>query len=264
MRVVRSRACWLTLVHGVIACCAVTFVLGRAHAFGDLFRFNEPAAQGGGGGRWFTGSPADGYGCEVCHRGESSREVVVQGLPAVYQPGASYDVFVRWPLTSPRVTALVELTDELGHGAGSVLIPDSKLTPEESCAPAEDGIPAALVLAGAELNLANNRQLVGMQDCGGSVLHWIWTAPAIDMGTVLFTGGLVESDAQQNAEGDRVAGFFRAIGSPSKPERRVELSGGCAMGGAGSSAPGCFVFVLFWLIVQKRSRVHETRARVGR
>jgi hypothetical protein len=201
----------------------------RAFAFSDLFRFNDPAAVGGGGGRWFTGSPADGFGCDVCHTGARSEQIVVEGLPRSYVPGVSYEIYIRWPDTAAHVTALVELTDELGHGAGVVTVADSALLPAESCVPVENGVPAALVFVGPELGLANDRQLVGMQDCGGSALHWRWTAPAIDVGTVLFAGGLVEPDQMKNAEGDRVAKFLRPIGSASVPERRVEVTADCSV-----------------------------------
>lgn len=232
----------------VCGCVALLLLAGssRAYAFADLFRFNDAAAVGGGGGRWFTGSPAEGFGCDVCHDGSRSEQIVVQGLPASYVLGASYEMSVSWPATSAHVTALVELTDELGRGAGVVSIGDSPLTVAESCVPVEDGTPAALVFADADLGLANGRQLVGMQDCGGTQLHWRWTAPAVDVGTILFVGGLVEPDQQKNAEGDRVAKFMHPIASESVAQRRAELTGNCAVaaiGGYGSSA-ACFVTVV--------------------
>jgi hypothetical protein len=61
----RARAFWLA------GLCLVALPL-PVHAFSDPARFGkypeEEGGLGGGGGRFFTGSPADGYGCSVCHK----------------------------------------------------------------------------------------------------------------------------------------------------------------------------------------------------
>ncbi|MEE9384391.1 MAG: hypothetical protein V3V08_13385 [Nannocystaceae bacterium] len=36
-------------------------------AFSEPSSYADPTPEGGGGGRWFTGSVADRYTCDVCH-----------------------------------------------------------------------------------------------------------------------------------------------------------------------------------------------------
>jgi hypothetical protein len=115
-----------------LLCAGTLEAPARARVYGDLFRFNDGVAAGGGGGRWFTGSPADGYGCAVCHIGPAAQGVVVQGLPERYQPGVTYDIYIAWP-TTERIAGLVELTDAQGHGAGTVGITDGPAPAAESC-----------------------------------------------------------------------------------------------------------------------------------
>src|SRR5687767_4603827 len=71
----RGGAIWL--LGGVLAA-------GTAHAYSAPEAYAELAYQGGGEGRWFTGSPADGFGCGVCHTpaaGQREYPLYVQGLP---------------------------------------------------------------------------------------------------------------------------------------------------------------------------------------
>ena len=235
----------------VLASAQLLVFEGRALAFADPFRFNDAAAHGGGGGRWFTGSPAEGYGCDVCHEGPRSTQVIVQGVPEVYQPGLTYELYVSWPPTMLHVTAMVELTDQLGRGAGTSVVSEAVTSPDEVCQPVEQGVPAALLLTGPELGLDQARQLVAMQDCGGNTLHWSWTAPASDIGPVVFSGGLVEPDQQKNADGDRGVRLFRTIGSLSQAAPEMQLVGSCAIGSIGASgmswhacAVGCALLLL--------------------
>ncbi|HKP57738.1 MAG TPA: hypothetical protein VJV78_13495 [Polyangiales bacterium] len=245
----------LPLIRSALLACALALVFqGRAHAFADLFRFNDAAAQGGGGGRWFTGSPAEGYSCDVCHDGPRSAQVVVQGVPEIYQPGATYEMYVSWPATSLHVTAMVELTDQLGRGAGTSVVPEMAINPAETCQPIEQGVPAAVLLAGTGLGLADERQLVGMQDCGGNQLHWSWTAPATDIGPVVFSGGLVEPDQQKNAEGDRGVRLFRTIGSASQAAPEMQLSGSCAIGRRSRGAGPSMLAIAWLLLLRSRRR----------
>jgi hypothetical protein len=82
-----------------------------AYAFSQPIYYPRAAAAGGGGGRWFTSSPNDGFGCAVCHTGEGSFPVHVQGLPTTgYVPGTRYDVRVTWPEFSARADAIRQTT----------------------------------------------------------------------------------------------------------------------------------------------------------
>jgi hypothetical protein len=90
---------------------------------------------GGGAGRYFTGSPADGYSCEVCHSSPSnySFPLVQKGLPLDgYVPREPY----RIELSSPAATAAY--TTALSQG----LNPATTLVAEFV---AQDGGPAGTI-----------------------------------------------------------------------------------------------------------------------
>src|SRR5262245_23122316 len=57
---------WLAIV---VACGCLLGFVDDARAFSDPTIYGKYPSQklGGGGGRYFTGSPADGYSCSVCH-----------------------------------------------------------------------------------------------------------------------------------------------------------------------------------------------------
>ena len=59
----------------LFASCLLTSSLtaGAAHAFSEPLLYPEDPLNGGGGGRFFTGSPLDAYSCAVCHRAACPR-----------------------------------------------------------------------------------------------------------------------------------------------------------------------------------------------
>lgn len=72
----------------------------HARAFGDYELFFADPVDGGAGGRWFTGSPADGYTCSVCHEGGRQWPVQVDGLPTgqgyLPDPNKPYSITLSW------------------------------------------------------------------------------------------------------------------------------------------------------------------------
>lgn len=82
-----------------------------AHAFSAPEAFHAPANEGGGGGRWFSGSPAEGYACDVCHTPEPKQTqfgLRVSGLPSAgYVAGTSYDLTLEWPEFAQRWHELI-------------------------------------------------------------------------------------------------------------------------------------------------------------
>src|SRR5688572_24571239 len=96
---------------------AVAFLVASpalCHAFSLADFFAESVSQGGGGGRFFTASYFDGYGCNVCHSGGSAPKLQVNGLPTNYQPGVTYDVEVSWDQPASRVALHLELVGRDG------------------------------------------------------------------------------------------------------------------------------------------------------
>jgi hypothetical protein len=93
-----------------VLCLSISAGRSVAHAFADPLYFAKSADEGGGGGRWFTGSPADGYGCGVCHLPNQAEKLVVEGLPKNgYVPDKDYYIRIAWPETAARTHALYDL-----------------------------------------------------------------------------------------------------------------------------------------------------------
>lgn len=128
------------------ACVAVAALLGaasRALAFSnpqDFGRYTDKDvfSYGVGGGRYYTGSPADAYSCEVCHSDPSnySFPLVQKGLPLDgYAPSTEYKVELTSPGATdawiqatnqgnnPVTTLMAEFIAASGESAGTVTFP---------------------------------------------------------------------------------------------------------------------------------------------
>jgi hypothetical protein len=203
----------------------------RVQAFSDPNAFALSTPRAGGDGRYFTGSPADGYTCKVCHAGGTEPRLLVTGLPVdAYRPGASYEIVVDWPDSFEKFSLALELTDLVGQAAGSLrLPPQAELEPPELCEPVGDRTPAASLAA-----TASGRSIVQLPDCGAKRVRLLWTAPARDVGQVVFAGSAVASNGEGDTAGDGVTDFGRALGSPAAPAVRALGAGQCnaaAVGG---------------------------------
>ena len=183
---------------------------GSALAFSDPTMFAKPPLAAGGGGRNFTGSPADGYTCKACHSGGTEPKLSVTGLPlGGYRPGVRYEVVISWPSTFDKMSLALELTNDKGKLAGSLqLPPEGEIQNPEFCDPAADRILAA------SLTETTDRQLINVPDCGSKRLRFLWTAPTTDVGPVWFSGAAVHSDGEGDTAHDGVTDFGRVIDSP--------------------------------------------------
>src|SRR5688572_27091626 len=123
-----SSACWLSA--------------SRAAAYSSFPDYLRTIEEGGGGGRLFTGSPADAHGCDVCHSGAPGAPLEVLGLPVDgYVPGQRYEVQFLWPASAPHVALMAEFTDLAGAPAGvTALVPYASWQLTERC---ENDFPAA-------------------------------------------------------------------------------------------------------------------------
>lgn len=149
--------------HKLVCAVAVALALAgglvpaRARAYSTPDAYIERASQGGGGGRWFSGSPADGYGCSVCHSSAAGQRVFplyVAGLPASgYALAGSQEIVLSWPefaarwrelrpdptvmdapgAARPAVGAVLELVAESGRGSGTIEIDTLRATPGQLC-----------------------------------------------------------------------------------------------------------------------------------
>jgi hypothetical protein len=217
------------MTRATLALCLLLGLLAapQAHGFSDAEAFGRPVEEGGGGGRWFTGSAADGYTCKVCHRGGQSPNLDIRGLPIEgYVPGTAYEITILWPGDAQSVALTTEVTDGVGMRAGTLrLPPQQELRDPELCQPVGAGLGAG------ELIDLPTRSVISMADCGAHRLRFLWTAPTRDEGPVWFSGSLVNSNAKGDVEGDGVRDFAHVVGSPSSQDALAsKIASGVASG----------------------------------
>ncbi len=224
----------------------------RAHAYQNPTRFADPPELGGGGGKFFTGSPADGYTCKVCHSEGKPTHLTIQGLPVSgYVPGTTYRITVDWIDDLKSVALNFEITDNQGHTAGTLAMPGiDELGPGDLC---QIGFPDVQVMT----TMADGRSIGVVGECGGHQATVDWTAPvAAPTGSaadseVWFTGSLVSADADGTVAGDNVTDFSRVIGPRGQAAPLAsQLAAGCSTA-AGRRAPWpwalCAALALLWL-----------------
>lgn len=245
---------------GFAASCAALLCASSARAYSDPASFNLSPIAAGGGGRYFTGSPADGYTCKVCHEGGAEPKVDVRGLPlAGYRPGTSYEVTISWPGQLDKIALALELTDIHGAAAGSLQLPEPpEIAAPELCEPASDGLLAAQLS-----KLANGRQIINVPDCGSKRVRFLWSAPKTDLGQVWFAGSMIASDGESDPHHDGVTDFGRVLGSPAVASETTAQCGvhGKRLGQASSCglSLSCGVFAV-WLFRLRRRQRHPAVA----
>ena len=219
------------MMRNVAALHAIAWTLpAGAAAFSDPLSYADPAEVGGGGGRWFTGSAADGYSCDVCHEGEPGADLSVSGLPLEgFVPGTSYEVTLAWPATTQHQALIAEFTDENRLGAGAIELPrPDTLREGERCAGEQLGFPSSDVH-----EFEPGRQLVSVVDCGARFLRFRWTAPVAVAGPVWFNAGFVASNEDATPAGDGVTMV-----------RRPLVPAGTSLGARVVAQQGCSVSLL--------------------
>jgi hypothetical protein len=229
-----------------------TWPVARASAYSDPNSYDEATEEAGGGGRWFTGSSADGYGCDVCHEGGTPAALTIEGLPTDgFVAGASYEVSLRWPATLEDLALVAEFTDETRMSAGTLALPRPEAyTEEELCGVDEGGAPATAIYTAVD-----ERNLIGVVDCGARVARFKWTAPEDAAGTIWFNAGLVASDADATPMGDGVTLAKRALPPVGGSAERMIATSGCSavQGGAtGSSWLAALVLGSGWVLGWRR------------
>lgn len=223
----------------------------HASAFSDPLAYMDPAEAGGGGGRWFTGSSADGYACDVCHSGGPTADLGASGLPLDgYMAGESYEVSLTWPPQVGSLALIAELTDEQRHGAGTLALPrEDALGVDELCAPEEGAAPAA------ELHPADlERTLLSVVDCGAKLVRFQWTAPPGATGTVWFNVGFVSGDEDATPLGDGVTLVRRSLQPAGHSTGTRPIAQGCAIQPGTPRSSGAFAVGVFVLAARRRRR----------
>jgi hypothetical protein len=265
---------WLVASRLLTCALLIAFLPARALAFSEPLTYIDDARFGGGGGRWFTSSPAEGYGCSACHTGGGTAKLAISGLPdAGYTPGATYEIVLAWPEFAARARALrmvpgstqrpavglvAELVAESGLGGGRLELIDPALsTPAETCQVPGGGIAAELyaMLPGeppvpesrvnCDAVALGQRCILAAISCGAEQVRARWTAPLQSVGPIWFSAGFVTTEAlESTAANDAVLEITSPIQPVTAASDRYEstLEGGCrvtrgALGGAAAQRP---------------------------
>lgn len=182
--------------------------------------FGEPAVAGGGGGRMFTGSARDGFGCDVCHQGTTTPELEVEGLPEAWTAGTTYTLTLRWSGGSGAASLVGEFVDARGWGLGSLATPPSDIVePPERCASGTLAVRLAEVEDGA-------RTVFAIPACGATSGRVQWTAPPTEEGSAWLHLGFVHGDDSDSPDGDAVRMIAEEIPSAAS----LESAAGCRLG----------------------------------
>lgn len=246
---------------------------GVAHAFTDPLHFAKPAKDGGGEGRWFTGSPADGHSCNVCHTGGVAETLIVQGLPPKgYVPNEEYEIRIAWPQTAartnplfdtaaekdlPRAQLVAEFIAESAGESGTISVTEKEyllqnLSDAELCRNRPNVKPRRLFgrelyrqpfgkpAEAADLCQATNltRCLMVAKGCGASELRFKWTAPSSHQGTIWFSAGFVATDkASLWPEDDPASEITIPIAAARNGSYVSSLEQACSVSRVGTNAP---------------------------
>jgi hypothetical protein len=244
----RRRAAFASSVLVVALFVALLGPVGIAHAYTEGTRFDAPATDGGAGGRYFTGSPRDGYGCGVCHRGGAAIDPVVTGLPIDgWEPGQTYDLAIAFPPAAANAGAMLEIADDAGRALGTLaVLPDAELDPADRCS---TGLGAMTLVS------VPDRQVARASVCGAARARVRWTAPDTTAVEGRLFASVVAADASGDPSGDASITFarpLRARGAP--PLEAGRLGQRCSVAFGRSSPPWLWLTLLVAALVAPRRR----------
>jgi hypothetical protein len=265
-----------------------------ARAFSEPLSYFDDAVNGGGGGRWFTGSPAEGYGCSVCHTGLPTQPTwafLVEGLPAAgYVPGAVYDLRLSWPdfaararqlrglMGTPSMGVVAELASETGTASGSLDIDAQNPSAAEQCQlppgmpgmdlysvkPALSPAEGTSKVAHCDANKIGTRCLVTVRACGAEEVRMRWTAPAEYQGPIWFSAGFVATEQLSGTpDGDSVNEVTRPLLPATSGSARydAQLHGGCSVARfaphARTTWPAALALGWIWLSLRRARRTRR-------
>lgn len=180
-----------------------------AHAFSEPLLYPEPTTAGGGGGRFFTGSPLDSFSCAVCHSGGPRPVVTLRGLPESFEPGETYDLELSWTEARNPHAATLEIVDAEGKAAGKLALPDEEDVEDDArCILSED--PAQREQVASAIFPYAGREILTVTGCGARNVRFTYTAPR-DARKIALTASIVRSDKSEDIEGDGVLELRRVV-----------------------------------------------------
>jgi hypothetical protein len=205
---------------------ALLLFASSAHAFELADKFDAPADGGGGGGRRFTGSLADGLTCEVCHDGGEAG-LDVEGLIAEYDPMTENTITVRWPESTVDTAYSAEVVGNDGRALGTLHVAGELTAQDDERCRLDPATMRRDVAAREYLREEEGRLVIAANECGARTARLVWTAP--ESGTAWFHMAVVFSNGSQTPDRDPVAVIAAPIvrrGDP--PPERAVVDGGCS------------------------------------
>jgi hypothetical protein len=238
----------LTVAVGILVW---SFQLARAAAYAEPRSFGESVMLGGGGAKFFTGSHAEGYTCQVCHTGGHAPPLQIIGLPIDgYVPGQTYPITIDWPDELPAVGLNLELTDEVGNRFGELAAIDPAfLSPADLCSGGE------ATSASETFDLPNGRRVLAVARCGQHQTTFLWKAPA-QLGQGWISGSAVASNRKKDILGDGVTNISRVFGAQGAPTPVAgDLVASCSALRARSSSTSVLILLLVPVVSRTRRRL---------
>ncbi|MCP5065301.1 MAG: hypothetical protein GY946_01935 [bacterium] len=207
-----------------------------ARAYSTPRAYADAALSGGGGGRFFTGSPHDRYTCEVCHDDGVVPGLQVDGIPSEpFVPGQSYEFAVR--VTAPpevSVSAVVEVAERGGTAVGTMeVLSTEELGSDELCA---SGLPGAAVH-----NAEPGRLVAALAKCGATLLRFRWVAPEQASRDAKVYVVAVAADESDDPDGDGVSVAVFDLRASSDSFQTTEIA--CRVGHTPPRVPTLLLFV---------------------
>jgi MYXO-CTERM domain-containing protein len=230
---------------------ALLLLASSAHAFELADKFDAPADGGGGGGRRFTGSLADGLTCAVCHTGPAAN-VEIEGLIAEYDPLSENTITIRWPESLVDTAYAAEIVGNDGRAIGTLHAPGELTAMDDERCRVDPMTMRRDVAAREYARDTEGRLVVASNECGARAARLVWTAP--ESGTAWFHLAVVFSNGSNLPDADPVAAIAAPIvrrGDP--PPERAVIDGGCSAGGTTS---GLASLVLLFALTARIRRRH--------
>lgn len=249
----RGRAALLTsLLPAALVALAVGVTPAASHAYSSPRLYAAPIHEGGGAGRYFTGSWWDGLSCDACHGGGEALALEISGLPpGGWTPGSAYVLDVAWSASIEHASILAEFSDASGLSVGEIsLPPDDLLTDAERCG---SGSRAATVF-----EVDGGRKVIGIGDCGTHRLRMRWRAPdSPEAGTVWLHLAGVRGDGSGDVDGD---GPMLVVHQFDPAEVTAD---GCRIGEGDISLVGLGLLLVFGMFGCRRRRRSATTVALG-
>ena len=225
----------------------------QADAYLTRASFAQDVEEGGGGGRYFTGSPLDQQGCGSCHTGGSDETGLFFALPLpeAYEAGQAYNIAVQWA-QGPGVSAgSLEVVNANGRGIGTIEIVEEQAS-QCNTTGREGELATSL-----QTDDLNNRTIAGTDACGAFLLNVVWTAPLDPSGQAFVYASAVlagTEEGQGQPAGD-TDDALRALIPPAGEGGNVSNIGrGCSATDTQSPASALGLLFLLGLSLAARRR----------